>query len=300
VSKAGDILGYGAYKAVSLAFALLPRRLCLAAGAGLGRLAFRIDRRHRGIAIGNLTIAFGKDRPPEELNDIARGSFVRFGQVIADVLKMTHYSRSRILSLVTIEGAENIKAARAKGKGVLAFTAHFGNWELANAAISEAGPLRPIARVLDNLYIERDLRRFRTSMGAEVIDKFGASRPILRALHRNEIVGILIDQNVLRSEAVFVDFFGKAAATTPGLAVFHLATGAPIVPVFTYPAPGRRYLLRCLPPLEFEAGGRRDEDVLKITQICTKMIEHEIRSHPEEWLWIHKRWNTRPAEEVSS
>lgn len=300
MSKTGDVLGYGAYKAISLAFALLPRRLCLAAGAGLGRLAFRLDRRHREIALGNLAVAFGKERKPAELEAIARRSLAGFGRVLADVLKMMRTSRSHILSLVTIEGAEHMAAALAKGRGVLAFSAHFGHWELASAVVSEAGTFRPLVRVLDNPLIERDLLRFRTRMGAAIIDKLAASRPVLKALRRNEIVTILIDQNVLRSQAVFVDFFGKAAATTPGLAFFHLTTGAPIVPFFAYPAPGRRYVFRYLPPLEYAPGGDREADVLKITGICTKMIEHEIRGHPELWLWIHKRWNTRPAEEVSS
>lgn len=300
MSKPGDALGYGAFKAIALVFALLPRSVCLAAGATLGRLAYRIDRRHREIALGNLTVAFGKERSPAELDGIARRSLEGFGRVIADILKMMRYSRARVLRLVTIEGAEHMASALAKGRGVLAFTAHFGHWELASAVISEAGPFRPLVRILDNPLIERDLLRFRTRMGAAVIDKLGASRPVLKALRRNEIVTILIDQNVLRSQAVFVDFFGKTAATTPGLAFFHLTTGAPIVPFFIHPAPGRRYVFRYLPPLEFAAGPDRGADVLKITGICTKMIEHEIRHCPEQWLWIHKRWNTRPAEEVSS
>ena len=295
----GDALGYGAYKAVWLAFAVLPRCVCLAAGSGLGRLAYRLDRRHREIALGNLAVAFGRERPPAERADIARRSLAGFGRVLADILKMMHYSRARVLRLVTIEGAEHMAASLAKGKGALAFSAHFGHWELVSAALSEMGTFRPLARVLDNPHIERDVLRFRTRMGAAVIDKLGASRPVLKALRRNEIVTIMIDQNVLRSQAVFVDFFGKAAATTPGLAFFHLTTGAPLVPFFSYPTPGGRYIFRCLPPLEFTPGPDRAADVLNITGVCTKIIEHEIRDHPELWLWIHKRWNTRPAAEVS-
>jgi KDO2-lipid IV(A) lauroyltransferase len=300
MSRAADALGLAAYKTVSAAFAVLPRRACRAAGGGLGRLAYRLDRKHRGIALANLATAFGRERTPEELAAVARESFVRFGRVLADILKMARYSRARVLSLIATEGRENLEAALAKGKGALIFTAHFGNWEVLSAAVSEIGPFRAIARALDNPYLEKDLSRFRTRLGSEVINKFGASRPILRALARNEIVAILIDQNVLRSQAVFVDFFGKSAATTPGLAAFHLASGAPLVPLFVDAAAGGRYRLRILPPLEFPSPGRRDEDVLKITQICTKMIEHEIRRTPEQWLWVHKRWNTRPAEEEPS
>jgi KDO2-lipid IV(A) lauroyltransferase len=300
MAKGSGTLGFAAYKTVSATFAVLPRRLCRAAGGGLGRLAFRLDWKHRGIALANLAIAFGRERTAEELTAVARESFVRFGRVLADILKIARYSRARVLSLVAAEGRENLEAALAKGKGALIFTGHFGNWEVANAVVSGIGPFRVIARALDNPHLEKDLLRFRTRLGSEVINKFGASRPILQALGRNEIVAILIDQNVLRSQAVFVDFFGKPAATTPGLAAFHLKTGAPLVPLFVDSLPGGRYRVRILPPLEFQPAGRRDEDVLKITGICTKMIEHEIRRSPEQWLWVHKRWNTRPAEEEPS
>ena len=116
---------------------------------------------------------------------------------------------------------------------------------------------------------------------------------------RKEAVGILIDQNVLRREAVFVDFFGKQAATTPALAFFHLRTGAPIVPMYCLPSPGNRYRFRFEPPVEIALSGEESEDVLKITAVCTKMIEHVIRRQPELWLWIHKRWQSRPLNETS-
>jgi KDO2-lipid IV(A) lauroyltransferase len=133
-------------------------------------------------------------------------------------------------------------------------------------------------------------------MGSGVIDKMGAARPILRVLRGGGILALLIDQNVLRSQAVFVDFFGRPAATTPGLASFHILTGAPLLPVFYRPR-GLRHVWTILPPLDIPLSGRREEDVLKITAICTKMIEDQIRRAPESWLWLHKRWNTRPAGE---
>jgi KDO2-lipid IV(A) lauroyltransferase len=137
-------------------------------------------------------------------------------------------------------------------------------------------------------------------LGAGIINKFGAARPILQALGRNEIVAVLIDQNVLRSQAVFVDFFGKAAATTPSLAAFHLKTGAPLVPIFVHPGRSGRYVVKIREPLSVPSSGSMEEDVLKITQLCTKIIEHEIRQNPELWFWVHKRWNTRPVDEVTT
>jgi len=298
--KPGDFAGYAAYKALTLALFILPRTLALAAGRGLGLLAFRLDRKHRHIALDNLNIALGKERTERERRAIAMASFRHIGQVLADILKAAHYSREKILRLVTMEGRHHLESALAQGRGVLLFTAHFGNWEFGTAPLANIGPLRVIARAMDNPLLEKDLARLRAKFGAGVIYKIGAAKPILKALGHNEIVAILIDQNVLRSQAVFVDFFGKTAGTTPGLAAFHLKTGAPLVPVFVYPAPRGRYIMKIQEPLVFPPGGPMEEDVLKITQICTKIIEHEIRRRPELWFWVHKRWNTRPANEVTS
>ena len=137
-------------------------------------------------------------------------------------------------------------------------------------------------------------------MGEEVIYKRKAAREVLRTLRENSMVAILIDQNVVDREAVFVDFFGKAAATTPGLATFHLRTQAPIIPVFSIPATGHTFQIKILPPVEISLSGDQRQDVLKITQICTKIIENQIRSNPKLWLWFHNRWKTRPESETRS
>jgi KDO2-lipid IV(A) lauroyltransferase len=285
------------YRISSGFVAALPRRLALALGAAAGRLAFWLDGRHRAIALKNLALAFGRTMTGPERRSIARRSFQNFGRVVFETLLLSRWSRERVLALVDVEGRRHLDAALAQGRGVLVFTAHYGNWEVGCGPISEAAPFGVVARALDNRLIDRDLVRTRERLGAHVINKTGASRRILQALRRNEIVGLVIDQNVLQREAVFVDFFGKPAGTTPGLAAFHLKTGAPLVPLFVDPAPLGRYRLRLLEPLVFPPTGSPEEDVLKITRICTKMIEREIRGSPESWLWIHKRWQSRPVDE---
>jgi len=300
MSKFADTAASSAFKTFRMLFSLLPRPVCLAAGRGLGLLAFRLDRRHRRIALENLAVAFGRERSEAARAEIARASFKNLGGLFGDILKLLRYSRKRALSLIAVEGRAHMEAALAQGKGVLLFTGHFGNWELAAAPLTEIGPLRVVARALDNPLLEKELAALRTKLGGRIIDKFGAARPILKALGRNEIVAILIDQNVLRREAVFVDFFGKTAGTTPGLAAFHLRTGAPLVPIFVHPDRRGRYVLKIGEPFTVPASGRLDDDVLKITQLCTKIIEREIRESPELWFWVHKRWNTRPADEVTS
>ncbi|MDH7512688.1 MAG: lysophospholipid acyltransferase family protein [Clostridiales bacterium] len=275
-------------------FFLLPRRFALLLGEGAGDLLFFLDGRHRRLALANLKKALGNELSTHERRLIARKSFLHFGRMLADNLKWAQLGESRRQELLKLEGEENIRQALDRGNGVLLFSAHFGNWEVASLALSRLGGLHVVARPLDSRPAERELFRFRTSLGAKIIYKHQAAKPILQALRRNEMVAILIDQNVLRSEAVFVDFFGLPAATTPSLASFHLRTHAPIVPVFCYPTPLFSYLVKIAPPLDVELTGDREEDVLKITQRSTKIIESEIRARPDLWFWFHNRWKTRP------
>jgi len=289
-----DLVIFSFFRLLLGLFFLLPRRLCLLAGSALGTLLFYADNRHRRLALENLNKAFGKELSSAELRQIARNSFKHFGLVIADNLKWTHLGESRREKLLAIEGEEYIHRALEEGKGVLLFSAHLGNWEVASSAISKIGRLSVVARPLDNRLLEKELARFRDSLGVRVISKHQAARPILQSLRRNEIVAILIDQNVLRSQAVFVDFFGLPAATTPSLASFYLRARSPLLPVFCYSTPSSSYLIKVGKPLEIELTGDSKQDVLKITQCSTKIIEAEIRDHPSSWFWFHNRWKTRP------
>lgn len=290
-------LEYVAFKAFMLVFAVLPRSWCLKLGRALGALIFSRSGRYRRIALANLGQAFGREKSPAELRAIARASFRRFGETVADIFKLFSWSSADIQRLIDVEGPENLAGAAARGKGVLIFSAHIGNWEVGSSVISKAGMMSVIARTLDNPRLEQALLEFRDRMGARVIYKQQAAKKVLQALRNGEIVAILVDQNVLRREAVFVDFFGRPAGTTPALGAFHLRTGAPLLPVFCLPAAGGRYRLRILPPVAFVPGADVGADVLKITGICTKIIETVIREDPASWLWVHDRWRSRPKDE---
>jgi len=294
-----DFVEFGLFRIFGLLARLLPRRACLWTGQALGSLAFRVDQKHRRLALANLEKALGRETGADELLRIARDSFRQFGRVTADILKWTHLKAARREALLNVEGEEHIRRALRVGRGVLVFSAHFGNWEIAAQAIAKLGPLNVVARPLENPLIEARLAQFRSRLGARVISKFQAAKPILQALRRNEIVAILIDQNVQRREAVFVNFFGLAAATTPGLASFSLRTRSPLIPVFCHPAPHASYLVRIGAPLHLEPGGESLQDVLKITQASTKIIEAEIRRKPGLWFWFHNRWKTRPETETN-
>jgi len=288
------------FKGMKSFFYLLPRKFSLGVGRQLGLAVYSLDGRHRRIALSNLKTALGSELPPSALKDIARKSFIHFGKFFTDFIKFNHLNEEQREKLIKVEGEENLNLALKEGKGALLFSAHYGSWEIAPYFLSRKAKFYVIARALDNDSLEKELLKMRTTLGAKVIYKQQAAKRTLQSLRAREMVAILIDQNVLRSQAVFVDFFGKAAATTPSLAAFFLRTQSPLVPVFCYPAPGDTYKLEILEPLKINLSGDYDQDVLKITQICTKIIEAQIRKNPDCWLWFHQRWKTRPENEVDT
>jgi KDO2-lipid IV(A) lauroyltransferase len=285
------------FKSVDLLVSLSPRKLCLTAGRLFGRAVYRLDKRHRSLALSNLQTAFGSELSDAERKKCAKSAFENFGAVFLDMIKMYHLPREKIEKTFMVHGEENLHTALQQGKGVLIFTAHFGNWEIGPLYLSRFEKLHVIARPLDNRFLEKELLKIRNKFGANVIYKHKATREIFRALHAKEMVAILIDQNVLRDQAVFVDFFGRKAATTPGLASLYLKTRAPLLPMFGYPSPSGTYLIKVLKPLEISPSGDHSRDVLKITQLCTNIIEDQIRQFRHCWFWFHDRWKTRPEGE---
>jgi KDO2-lipid IV(A) lauroyltransferase len=286
------------FQIVKFFFFVVPRRLGLLLGRLLGVAFYVLDRRHRLIALSNLKIAYGSELPLSSLKGIARKSFIHFGKFLADLIKFSQLKEEQKSKLISVEGEENLDKAIEAGKGILIFSAHYGSWEIAPYFLSKKAKFYVIARPLDNEFLEIELLKMRTTLGADVIYKQQAAKRILQSLRDKEMVAILIDQNVLRSQAVFVDFFGKRAATTPSLAAFFLRAKSPLLPVFCYPDSSNTYHIDILKPLRVDLSGEYEQDVLKITQICTKIIETQIRKNPYYWLWFHNRWKTRPENEV--
>lgn len=282
---------------MKLLFAYPSRKLCLFAGRILGLIFYYLDKRHRLIALTNLTAAFGPERTSAELKRIARESFIHFGEFLAEINKFPRLKEERKSRLFLVEGEENLLEALSKEKGALLFSAHYGNWEIAPYFLTKKGKMSIVARPLDNKLLEAQLLNLRESLGTKVIYKHQATKQILQSLRENRMIALLIDQNVLKSQAVFVDFFGKKAATTPSLAAFFLRTRAPLLPVFCYPTSSHMYQLKIFPPLKISLEEDYDRDILKITQICTMIIEDQIRKNPSYWLWFHNRWKTRPEGE---
>jgi Kdo2-lipid IVA lauroyltransferase/acyltransferase len=273
----------------------LPSSLGLAAGRRLGDVLWWALPRRRAVALDNLERSFGGERSPAELRRLGRRSFQHVGMNVVEVCRYFLRPTHVMLSRVRVEGREQLEAAAAHGRGVLILTAHFGNWELLAAAHGLIGlPLSIVTRPLDHPLLDDLAARFRRRSGAELIVKRQAVREVLTALRRKRMVGILLDQNATRAEGVFVPFFGSLACTSKGLALLALRTGAPVVPVFLRREPDGWHCMdvgAALPPPE-------DGQVTTYTTTFNRVLEAAIRRAPEQWLWMHDRWRTRPREAV--
>jgi Kdo2-lipid IVA lauroyltransferase/acyltransferase len=281
-------------------FAAMPRRIAYPTAKTLSRLGFHLARRQHRAGLRNLQMAFPElSRSARE--EILRGCFENLGRLLVEFTHMPELNKGNICRFVVHDGLENYLEGLRRGRGVIFMTAHFGAWELSSFAHAVYGyPLRFVVRPIDNPRVERLISTYRTRSGNTPIERRSAARDILKALRQNEAVGILFDQNTTRSEGVFAEFFGIPAATTPALALFALRTGAAVVPGFLiWDASLRKHRLRLDPPVQLIDTGNLDHDVLENTKIFNKILEGYIRAYPDQWLWIHQRWKTRPEGETS-
>jgi KDO2-lipid IV(A) lauroyltransferase len=223
------------------------------------------------------------------------------GWMAAEFARFPKYTAENIEQTVVLDGHENFLAGKNRGKGVLFLTGHIGAWELSSFAHGLYGfPLRYMARPLDNKPLDAIVNHYRGLSGNEPIFKNESARVMLRVLREAGTVGILADQNTMPGEGVFVDFFGTAACTTTGIARVALHTDAAVVPGYAYWDEGmRKYRLRFEPPVELVCTGDTEHDVVVNTQKFAKVIEEIVRKHPEQWVWIHARWKTRPKGEAA-
>ena len=298
--KVQTALEYGAARSILTGLRLLPRPLALAAGRGLARMAYTFGGRLRRTGERNLELALPR-LTADERACILRDCFANLGRLLGEFSHLPRATPESLRSIIECEGLENLEAARKEGRGVLLFTGHLGAWELSSFALSAFGyPMSFLARRLDNDRVEQLVERTRTRFGNRSIDKRSAARPMLRTLRAGGIVGILVDLNTHPHEAIFVDFFGIPASTTSGLATLALRTGAAVLPVFIpWDEERQRFVLRVDPPLEIERTGDEAEDVRRLTSLFTSVIESYVRRFPGQWLWIHRRWNTRPVGEAN-
>ena len=277
---------------------LLPRPVARAIGIGIGLAVFRLHRRLRDVGMRNLALAF-PGMPDAERHQILRGEYVSLGRQLAEFCRFPSYTWQNISKVVVYDGLENYEKAFALGKGVLFLTGHLGAWELSAFAHSLNGhPLSIVMRPLDNPYIDRLVQRYRTMHGNKTVSKDDFIRGLLAAMRAGESVGILMDTNMTPPQGVFVNFFGVPAYTASGLARIALRTDAAVVPGFTvWEAKLGKYVLRFDPALELVRTGDDNADIVANTALFTSVIEDHIRRYPDQWLWLHRRWKTRPEGE---
>ncbi len=277
---------------------ILPRPLARAAGISLAWLVYLLHSRLRHVGMRNLALAFPEKSNAERAR-ILREEFTSLGRQLAEVCHFPKYTAGNVDEIVVYDGFENFERACAQKKGVLFLTAHFGGWELSAFAHSLHGhPMHIVARGLDNVYLDRLVTRYRTMHGNRIVDKDDFVRGLLAAMKSGEAVGILMDTNMTPPQGVFVDFFGIPACTASGLARIALRTDAAVVPGFTiWDAQLGKYRLRFDPALDLTRSGNLEADIQANTQQFTRVIEDYVRQYPDQWLWVHRRWKTRPAGE---
>ena len=281
-------------------FRVIPRGAGAAVIRLLASVFYYLDARHRRIADINLRIAF-PEMPRRQRNAAARRSFQNAGMNLLEVSRLETLTPENISSLADYDetaGLDNYRAALNQGKGILYLTGHFSSWELLPTAHALHGyPLSFTTRPLDNVRLEKYLRRVRESRGNTVIYKKDSARRILKELKAGRTVGVLMDHNVNPAEGIFADFFGLPAATSTGVALLALRTGAPVLAGYLTPRRGGRYTIKFLPPIDMLRTGDTAKDLRVNTQRINGVLESIIREQPESWLWGHKRWKNRPPED---
>lgn len=291
-------LAYAAAWSVLKVVGLLPRSLARAKGALVARLLLAVSPKLRKTAEFNLRLAF------PAWSDAQRAATIRkmtrgLGWMAAEFARMPRYTRENIADVIVLDGQENFLEGQRRGKGVLFLTAHMGAWELSSYAHALYGfPLHYMARPLDNRRLDALVNRYRGLSGNAPIFKNESARAMLKILKDAGTIGILADQNTMPQEGVFVDFFGTPACTTAGIARVALHTDAAVVPGYAvWDESLKKYRLRFEPPLELIRTGDAERDILENTKLFAKITEDIIRKHPEQWVWIHARWKTRPVGE---
>src|ERR1700682_5471705 len=278
---------------------VLPRQIARPLAASAAHTLFLLSPKLRKTADFNLRLAF-PDWTETQRADLMRKMTRNLGWMAAEFARVPKYSKQNIEDVVILDGHENFLQGHQQGKGVLYLTGHIGAWELSSFAHALYGyPLHYMARPLDNKRLDALVNQYRCSSGNRPIFKNESARVMLKILKDSGAIGILADQNTMPEEGVFVDFFGKSACTTTGIARVALHTDAAVVPGYAYwdDAIGK-YRLRFDTAVEFVCTGDSERDVFVNTQRFAKVIEEIIRKHPEQWVWVHARWKTRPKGEA--
>lgn len=271
----------------------LPLPFARSLGRGIGKVLYGILGRRRRVALRNLQLVYGGEMDEKTRRSIARAVFCHFGEIGAEFLKLPQLPRTRVDSMAQVVGEEHLRQALSAGKGVLLITGHFGNWEfLARWLATHDYTLNVVARHANDPVANRLLDVTRSRAGTQVYNRGNSARAVLQSLRRNEIVGLLPDQN---AGEVFVPFLGHTTGTVDGPAVIHLRTGSPLLFAWCTREPDGGYRILFEPPVVVEPSQDRTADILATTTLINQRLEMQIRARPAQWLWLHDRWKSSPG-----
>ena len=282
---------------------LMPRKLAVAVGQFVAYTAYLLFGRLRRTGMRNVELAF-PESTEDERKRLVLGCFKSLGRQLGEVSQLPKATKESLSNLVEFEYEEGVleklEQAKAEGRGMIFMTPHLGGWEILAFSLSALRePLSFLVRRIDNPRIETLVDDIRTRFGNQTIDKTKAALSSIRVLKHGGVLGILADLNSQPHEGVFVPFFGRLACTTAGVAVMAMRTDSWLVPMCTpWDEKKKKYIIRIGPVLEFEPTGDRERDVENLTARFTKVFEDMIRAYPDQWLWIHRRWKTRPQGEA--
>ena len=295
VFKMREELEYVAVWVLVKLLGVLPRGAARKAGAFVGAVAYVVMGGLQRTGQRNLEIAF-PEKTAAERDRILRTMYRNLGWLLAEVCQMHKYQRETTLRFLRYEGLEHYLAAHARGKGVLIVTGHLGAWELSSYYHSLMGhPMGMVIRRLDNAKVDRLVNEIRCLHGNKVLHKDDFARGLLAAMRRGETVGILMDTNMTPPQGVFVPFFGREACTASGLARVAKKTGAAVLPGFmVWEEAEQRDVLRFGEEIPVQATADDEADEVANTARFTAVIEEWVRRYPDQWLWVHRRWKTRP------
>lgn len=282
-------------------------RMCLGGGSRLplgllrpighltAKVALRMVPRDRRRATEHLRIAF-PDLSEGQRLEIMHQTVRHLGQSFAEIVWLWRARPDEVDRICSIEGIEHLETARSEGHGAVLVTAHCGNWELLNARLGTAGiPMTIAVREIYDSRIDPIATALRARFGAEIVPRgMNAGKRLSHALLSNRVNGLLIDQDIRSIPGVFVPFFGRPAWTPVGAAALALKIGCPVTPAFIHRDERLEHHVRIYPPLAIPEGGSEEERLLELTAAATMAIERQIRAHPEQWVWMHRRWRTRP------
>ena len=307
MAKKSELQIWGEYSVVSLLLGflgVLPRNLAIALSIGVARLGYRFLRNLRKTGMRSLAIAY-PEMQADERRRLLRGTFESLGRVLGEVSQFPKYSKEKMASMVDFEFDDYMQRLydqiKCEKRGVLITTGHLGNWELLVQTFAVwHEPMSYLARPIDNPLVEELTVAMRTRFGNTPLNKTNSARTAIKFLRDGQIVGVLADVNAHPKEGVFVPFFDVSACTTAGPATLAIRTNAMLFPIFcVYDREAGKYKIVHGRAVEPANTGDREADIVATTEAYTAEIEKIIRQYPDQWLWIHKRWKTRPKGEAS-